>query len=494
MASMSSLAGVLSGVQAPRVSHVPAFSSSAGDEAVDLARMAGLSLDPWQEWVLRMSLGERPDGRWAAREVGVVVPRQNGKGALLEARELAGLFLLGEGFITHSAHQFDTSKEHYRRLKDLISETPEFHARVKPRGYKESHGEEGIELRSGQRIRFRTRTKGGGRGFSGDLLVLDEAMDLPLSAHGALLPTLSARPNPQIWYTGSAVDQNVHEHGLVLTRVRSRGTSGDDDGLLYAEWSADGDIDDLRDVLDDEGAWATANPGLGIRIDRDTVALERRSMDPRTFAVERLGVGDWPDLEDLDRDDRIDSEAWEACVDVESRVSGPKRFAVDVRPDRQASAICVAGYRPDGRRHVEVVEHKAHTRWVPERARELQQRHQAGPILLDQRGPAASLIKAFVEAGVRFEAVGAQEHAQGAGILFDGVDERAIRHLDQPTLTAAARGAVKKSLGDQFTWSRRNSAVDISPLVAVTLALYGLPPLEQAPYFMTFTPEELASA
>ena len=40
---------------------------------------------------------ERADGNWSAFEVGVNVPRQNGKGGIIEARELAGLFLLGSG-------------------------------------------------------------------------------------------------------------------------------------------------------------------------------------------------------------------------------------------------------------------------------------------------------------------------------------------------------------------------------------------------------------
>ena len=70
-----------------------------GQQAVELARDAGLSLDPWQEFVIENALGTRDDGKWAAFEVGVNVPRQNGKGGILEARALAGLFLLAERYI-----------------------------------------------------------------------------------------------------------------------------------------------------------------------------------------------------------------------------------------------------------------------------------------------------------------------------------------------------------------------------------------------------------
>ena len=48
------------GSQTPRVDVTPLFASSAGDDAVDLAAVAGLYLDPWQEYVLRGSLGEDP--------------------------------------------------------------------------------------------------------------------------------------------------------------------------------------------------------------------------------------------------------------------------------------------------------------------------------------------------------------------------------------------------------------------------------------------------
>src|SRR3954467_11750979 len=102
---MTSSESELRGVQRPRLSSVPAFGSSAGAEAVELAASVGLTMDPWQARVLHGAVGEREDGRWSAFEVGLLVPRQNGKGSILEARELAGLFLFGEQLIIHSAHE-----------------------------------------------------------------------------------------------------------------------------------------------------------------------------------------------------------------------------------------------------------------------------------------------------------------------------------------------------------------------------------------------------
>jgi hypothetical protein len=244
------------GSQPPRFCHIPQSVSSAGDEAVDLARMAGLEprllarhdVCGTRSMSALMGSGRRSRSASTSRA-------RTARARSLEARELAGLFLLGERLIIHSAHEFATSLEAFRRLLALIEDTPEFERRIKR--VSRAHGEEGIELTNRQRIRFRTRTKGGGRGFSGDCLIFDEAMFLPAMAHGALLPTLSARPNPQVWYTGSAVDQDIHEDGHVFGRIRERGIKGEDPALLYLEWSAEAeDPESLSEAL-------AATRGLG---------------------------------------------------------------------------------------------------------------------------------------------------------------------------------------------------------------------------------------
>lgn len=467
----SSPPDVLHGEQRPRHELVPEYVSSSGAEAVELCRMAGLVLDPWQEYVLGHALGERADGRWAAFEVGLVVPRQNGKGAVLEARELAGLFLLGERLIIHSAHMFDTSLEAFRRLLHLIESTPDLDRRVKR--VSRSHGEEGIELRGGQRIRFRTRTKGGGRGFTSDCLILDEAMFLPETAHGALLPTLSARDNPQVWYTGSSVDQYVHDDGVVLARVRKRGLEADVEGkLAYFEWTLDATeptrIDD--DMAADPSSWSRSNPALGIRIAHEHIEAERQSMDPRTFSVERLNVGDWPDLEHGAT--VIDLALWDALVDVASELADPVAFAFDVTPDRSMSTIAVAGTRPDGAAHIEVVDRRRGTGWLIARLAELVERHEAVGVVCDGAGPAGSLLHQLEEEGIEVVAVTGPEHARACGMIFDAVAERTLRHLGSTELRVALKGASRRPLGDAWAWSRKQSSVDISPLVACTLALW----------------------
>jgi hypothetical protein len=185
----------------PRFQHTPLFHSSAGRDAVDLAAFAGLELDPWQCDVLEGALGMTASGRWAAMEVAVIVPRQSGKGSILEARQLFGLYLNRRDELqTHTAHRFDTCLDHFRRVRSLIEGNDELLSKVK--SIRDSNGKESVELKDGKRLLFKARSKGSGRGFSGDVVYLDEAFYL--QGLGDMLPSLSARQDPQIWYTSSA--------------------------------------------------------------------------------------------------------------------------------------------------------------------------------------------------------------------------------------------------------------------------------------------------
>ena len=60
-----------------------------------------------------------------------------------------------------------------------------------------------IELKSGQILRFPSRSRGAIRGFSIDCLILDEAQIFSDLALQAVMPTLAARPNPQMWLLGT---------------------------------------------------------------------------------------------------------------------------------------------------------------------------------------------------------------------------------------------------------------------------------------------------
>lgn len=445
---MTSLLSEPVGRQEPRFLSRPACSTSAGVEACDLARQAGLILDPWQELCLEVALGE-VDGRWAAPEVGVIVPRQNGKGSILEARELAGLFLFGENLILHSAHEFKTASEAFRRLLSLVEQNDWLESRVSR--VRTSHGEEGLELRSGQRIRFVARSTGSGRGFTGDLVILDEAYALTDAHMAALLPTLSARSiqgNPQIWYTSSA----PLETSEVLHRLRRRGRVGDN-RFAYLEWCAL--------AADEPDAVAEANPGLGIRISPDFCETERASMSAESYARERLGIA--PDVADSSA---IPLDAWKTALKPDTP-GAPVCFSLDCTPDRGWSSIATAD-----RTVVELVDHRRATGWVYQRCLELWERWHCR-FLVDGAGPAGSLGAELERQGVTIEYLGAKDVARACNLFHDDIIEGRCTVLDPfSATTPAVVGAIKKPSGDTWRWGR-NIDGDVSPLMAITLARWG---------------------
>lgn len=481
------------GHQNPTILHIPERALPVSKEAVALAEAAGLVLDDWQKMLLVQSLAETEDkywndlqgvwaGKYAAFEVGLVVSRQNGKTALLEARMLAGLFLQGEHTIVHSAHMFDTAKEAFERIESRIADNPELKREVRKVTY--SHGDEGIYMRNGARLRFRTRTKGGGRGFTIDTLLFDEAMILNSDQVAALMPTMSAVPNPQIWYTGSAGDKD----SIHLARVRKRGIQKSDPRLLYAEWSINPcdqlcpkDCDD-HDAIDSAESYAKSNPGLGIRIDIEHINSERRAMDETTFLRERLGVGTWPVEGAAYR--VIEEEAWLNRVDPNSSIHGRPVFAVDVTPDKSWAAIGVAGENGEGMWHVEIPghglkwDHRTGTRWIVPRMKELYRRHKGAAVVLYRGAQAGDFYEEFEALGMNVLTPTMREYAQACGGFFSSVvarrgNEPDLVHLNNPPLTSAVAGADKKETDDLWRWDRISAASDISPLVATTLALWG---------------------
>lgn len=475
----------MQGAQKPRIRHVPPYASSTGAEAIELAEMAGLILDPWQCDVLTDALGERADGNWAALEVGLMVSRQNGKGALLEARELAGLYLLGEE-IVHTAHQFDTAADHFARVSQRIEDTPALAKRLKkPGGILRGHGNECITLtrdpKTGRtpKLEFRTRTGAGGLGKSVKCLVIDEAMIISEAMLAALIPTLSARPNMQVWYTGSAVDQENPSHeGLHFARIRERGMTGDDPILAYFEWSLDYPDPSKVPPLDEIGEreFAMTNPGWRTRLSPEYIERVEKPIGSRHIAVHRLGVGDWPRTDGLDGA-VITPEEWDRGTDPESEITGPVVFALDMVPDRSYTAIAVAGFREDGKPHIEVVEHKRGSAWVVERVKELLERHR-GEVVCDAASAISSLLPDMQDADIEVTLLNAHEHAQACGLLYDAVQQGRLRHLGQKSLAEAIRVAVKRDLAGAWAWDRRKAAGDISPLVAATLALWGAQTLQ----------------
>jgi hypothetical protein len=449
------------GAQVPRVRHAPSVRANDWEDVADLAKAYGLVLDPWQENVLQGAMGVRSDGQWATPRVGVSVPRQNGKGALIEARELAGLLLFGEQTIIHSAHEQKTARVGFERIRAYFENYDDL--RKKVRSVMSALGREHIKLTNGCELHFPARSKGAIRGFSIDCLILDEAQILGDPAWEAIKPTISARPNVQTWLLGTP--PTPLDDGAVFTRIRQAGHEGKDHRLSWFEWSAPRDAS-----LDSREAWAMANPAFGIRITEEAIADERAEMSAAGFARERLGIWSEADAAQM----VIAPSVWEAAK--------AQRPPLDAVPDAlgldrwyDGSTSVAAAWREREQTHVELVavdvakNPAGVVAWLTERAgRKI-------PVLVASDSPAAALVPDLEANKVKVKALAAGNYGKACIGFVDDVEDAHLTHAGQEQLTTALGGATKRDIGQAglWGWDRRSRDNDISPLVAATLARHG---------------------
>lgn len=487
----------------PRVDHCPPFAFTFGPEAAAFARSAGLNPDDWQEDSVDRILGVGRDGRWSCPEYAEFVARQNGKGAILEVRVLFGFFLLGEKEIVWSAHLYATSLKAFGRIKALIKALgtqvgDNENLIAIPNGDQDdilvkinnTNGYEGFtRLDNGAVIQFVARSKNAARGFTGDLLIIDEAFAFTDEQQEAMLPTLSARsmeiPGPQIIYTSSP--PLTAESDKVVFRLKDRAESGDET-LAFRDWGLAGDLENLGDIdFTDRALWRATNPALGRRISEAWVAREMKAMSERGFARERLGV--WPPPPES-TDDKINFELWKSLRDALSQLGTDIALAIDVTPARDWAAIVAYGPSANGRGHVEVIEHRQGTDWIVARLLELKLRWNPIAIALDTKGPAGSLLLELDDVGISLPSKDddgkrveprrgdliiptANDYAGACGSIVDAITQLKIVHIDQIPLNSAIGGAATRPLGDAWAWARKTSTANIAPLVAATLARWG---------------------
>jgi phage terminase large subunit-like protein len=431
-----------------------------------------LILDGWQADAVRDLLVVKADGEtWAARNGVLVCPRQNGKGAILEAIVLADMFLFGQQLVIWTAHEFSTANEAFLRVRNHIQRNDWMESLIDR--ITTANGNVGIELTTGQRLLFKARSAGSQRGFSADRLIYDEAYNLADATLEASLPSMSARPNAQTLFTSSAptdrpesqVLRRLMRRGRRTPKVKSGPVPAKDPRLAYLEFSADPSAD-----LDDPNAWRQANPGMTSRRavpTLETVADERASMTDAGFARERLGI-----IEDAHGASVIDLDLWDELADEDSTPLDGVVFAVDVAPDQSFTSISLAGVRADGLVHAEVADRRKGTGWVADRLAELQSNWSPQSIVLDPIGQSAALVPALDAAGVQYRLIGTRDVTAGCAFFYSSVSERRLRYFPQPGLRAAIEAASKRKVGeDGWAWNRRDTT-DISPLVSLTNAVY----------------------
>lgn len=476
----------------PAYRWVPPRVGSYGDEALDLARLArppDLWPDEEQCAAVDAMLSYGPGGRWLALESVLIEPRQNGKtDQVLLPVTLFDLYMLPPDRIMWTAHLFSTARDSFDAFCACVEHSPELSRRTKKISY--SHGKEYILTTAGAKLEFLAREHGGGRGKGAKRVVFDEALILSSSSVGTLIPTLSARGDPQVLYGSSAAKRTSSQ----LHRLIKRGRAGGDRSLIYLEYRADGSWSkpscdkgpDCPHVVgvdgcafDDEAQWRKANHAMRHgRITAEYLRGERDALDPLEFGRERLG---WEE-EAEGESSIIDMARWADWLDVGSASASPVALSVDVHPERRWAAIGMTGKRTDGLRHWQILAHGPGMSWALAKVLELDAELANCGWFVDPDSPAGALIPEMEQAGLTVHRVSSRDKSAATAAVLEAALGGAGRHLGQAELDRAWRDARTKDTPDGVVLTRRKSTGDITCVMAVALSDHGFRLLEPASY------------
>lgn len=449
------------GSQEPSARIAPEYRSTDGPDAVRVLRAGGTILDPWQSDILDDWMGRTVSGKWAAPTAGGSVPRQNGKSLLVQGRAEAGMLLLNETVI-YTAHLQKTATETFEEMRAY------FESRALRRHVAEiktALGREQIILKSGARIKFLARTRNGGRGQHGDLLIFDEAQELDETAQGSFIPAISASLNPQTIYVGTPPGPDAV--GTVFRALRKRALGGETRKAAWFEFS----VPEIGNVKK-PARWAATNPAMGRRIQYSTIEGEAEQLDPDTFARERLGW--WSPVATETLDYAIDRKAWEACASDAEKPEGKTAYGVKFAADGSAVCLCGAVIPKDGPARVSLIEQRPTGRGLAWLVDWLNERYdRASCVVIDGRNGVDVLVERIRPTWKAKSAVlrpSARDVIASVGLITTAINEHSLTwYKPQQALNESAITSTKRPISGGYGFGGDNSL----PLEACALALWG---------------------
>ena len=452
---------------------------------------------PWQKWFLIHALELHPtevddygDPVFRFRKVILLVGRQNGKSTVMQALTLWRMYVDRCSLVIGTAQDLEVAESLWAESLEMAEETEDL--KVEIGKIERQPGRKKFKLRTGEEYKVKAASRRGGRGLSGELVLLDELREhQSWDAWGAVTKTTNAKARAQVYGISNAGDAT----SIVLRYLRkiAHAELGDpdnlnedlppeellgdefdesddiDSGLAVFEWSAPPGSDTM-----DRDAWAQANPALGYRIRESTLASDAKTDPEWVFRTECMCQWSEGTLEGPFPPHSWEAGRWDPDDPQPPQIVGNVVACVDTSQDRIKTYIAFAGRQESGRIQVEIVAERAGQDWVQGWLRE--RADVIDTVTGQSRGCPVSPLMGELKAGL----AGAIEVADWAGSdvtgdtgkLYDLVREDGLAHNPWPSLDLAAATAVPKmSEGGAFMWDRKRSPTDVAPLIAVTGAV-----------------------
>ena len=449
------------GCQDPSARISPKYDKTDGMRAAKILKVGGIILDPWQMDVMDDWLAYSPGSKWINKTCGGSVPRQNGKTCLLAGRADAGMLMYNEQ-VLYTAHLQKTATETFEEMAAFF-DTPNLRKYVKD--IKTALGREQIILTSGARVKFLARTRNGGRGQHGDLLIFDEAQELDSDQQASFLPAISASLNPQTIYMGTPPDPNAD--GTVFRGIRKKALDGETKTTSWFEFS----VDKIGDVTNKD-RWALTNPALGRRILLSTIEGECEQMDADTFARERLGW--WTPVVVERKDLAIPEDVWNRCASDELKPEGKTAYGVKFSADGSEVCLCGAVIPKEGPARISLIDRKPTgygTQWLADWLNERYKK--ASCVVIDGKN-GVDVLADKISGTWKFKGSvirpSAKDVIAAVSLIMDSLNEETLTwYSQQEALKNSALTSIKRPISGGWGFGGDDS----TPIEACALALWG---------------------
>jgi len=419
---------------------------------------------PWQRLVADIAYEiDDETGRLAYREVRLTVPRQSGKTTLMLAAMTHRCIAMGDR--QRIFYTAQTGKDARLKWEDEHVPVLERSALAPLIQVRRTNGSEAIRWNNGSIWSLLATTESAGHGAQADLGVLDEAFSyVDDRLEQAMKPAMVTRPQPQLWIVSTAGTEDSLYLNEKIDDGRMRAAAGATSSVAFFEWSAPEEAD-----IASPDTWRACMPALGLTVPIEAIRSDFESMREPEFRraylnqrQDRAASAPWQIISEAD---------WTACADKNSAIADTPTIALDVTPSRSMASLCAAGVRDDGVAHIEVIGNRPGTSWVLDWFAADDRVRKYRSIVIDPVSGANSLVSDLRNLGLQIIEVGTRQMVAGCGKFYDLATQGRLRHIDQVPLNAAVAGSKKRNLGDAWAWHRRDNTVDVSPLVAATLAL-----------------------
>ena len=154
-------------------------------------------------------------------------------------------------------------------------------------------------------------------------------------------------------------------------------------------------------------------------------------------------------------------------------------WGVDTSRDRSMTYVAAATYLSDGSPFVTVRTQRAGMIWLPAYLQELAEASSQWEVAVQSRGcPATEYVEPLEAAGFTVHGIDGSRIGLATGRFHDRVRDGALVTVAQPVVRLAIEGGVTARYAENDAWSRTRSLTDVAPVIAETVALFGLETLQ----------------